>query len=660
MPSGNWSVPTSPRNPAKIREELRLLAALLPSWRLRGMAWGPSTGTQLEFGRALRQMPSQVAAQDSALVERDYLGQVKPSTVREEPSLPFQRQAEQLTDDNLRWTARARFGTYKFFGFIALDAGRIARFTPAGERLIHGPRPHEVFLRQLLKWQYPDHQHRGQRYPPDHFALFPFRAVAGLIRELDGLTKEEMGLFCFTMRRMEEVPAVAEAIARFRQTWGRVRGRVKRRQLAQQLLSAQRQEHAAAGLRVAASMDDYADALARYLRYTRLYSVRGARLVVASGREDDVDALLANPQVPFADYNDREAFYAHYGAAGTPRLPWEHPQQLQRTIHRLEERVATLQRREFLLRTGQVPRFGEPTGGRDDPPAPALPLQPQLFDCGGAAPETELDALWRKIDALQGEAARLEVAIDAVEARTPERLAAALRQYEPIVARRVIDPPTFLEWNTWRVFVSLNHAREIRPHLQLDSDLQPLGPAPGNGPDLVVTFDDYLLVVEVTLRRGADQRQHESRPVTRHVLDIQRRVQPRPVLALFLAPSIHSDTATDFFVALKYRVIEREQIAVIPLRIAQFIQIMQPFASDESPRPLDPATSLRALCEEFVAASLAAETGEEWLERIDEMVASWRSSLRGDDADDAMLPPSLRPLPLFDAAAALRRQEPAS
>ena len=368
MPSGNWSVPTSPRNPAKIREELRLLAALLPSWRLRGMAWGPRTGTQLEFGRALRQMPSQVEPQDSDHVERDHLGQVRPSAIKEAPSLPFQRQAEQLTDDNLRWTARARFGTYKFFGFVALDAGRITRFTPAGEHLIHGPRPHEVFLRQLLKWQYPDHQHRGQRYPPDHFALFPFRAVARLIRELDGLTKEEMGLFCFTMRRTEEVPAVAEAIALFRQTWGRVRGRVKRRQLAQQLLSAQRQEHAAAGLRVAASMDDYADALARYLRYTRLYSVRGARLVVASGREDDVDALLANPQVPFADYNDREAFYAHYGAAGAPRLPWEHPQQLQRTIHRLEERVATLQRREFLLRTGQAPRFGESTGVQDDPP----------------------------------------------------------------------------------------------------------------------------------------------------------------------------------------------------------------------------------------------------------------------------------------------------
>ena len=581
---------------------------------------------------------------------------MRPSAIGEAPSLPFQRQADRLSDDNLRWTARARFGTYKFFGFVALDTVGRALLTPAGERLINGPRPHEVFLRQLLKWQYPDHQHRGQRYPPDQFALFPFRAVASLILELGGLTKEEMGLFCFTMRRTDEVPAVARAIAIFRQTWGQVRGRVKRRRVSQQLLAAQRQKHAAAGLRVASSMDDYSDALARYLRYTRLFSVRGARLVVASGYGEDLDRILAKSPEPFAEYDNREAFYAYYGDASGTELPWEHPRQLQRTIHRLEERVATLQRREYLLRTGQAPRFGDWRGGQDARPSSELPLQQQLTGFKATPQGTTADTLWQKIDSLQAEAARLEVAIDAEEARTPERLAKALRQFDPIVGRRVIDPPTFLEWNIWRVFVSLNYAREIRPYLQLDSELQPLSPAPGNGPDLVVTFDDFVLVVEVTLRRGADQRQHESRPVTRHVLDIQRRVHPRPVFGLFLAPGIHSDTMTDFFVALKYRVIERVRIPVIPLRIAQFIQIMQPFATEEAEVRPAPDASLRTLCEGFVDAGLAADTGEEWLERIESIATGWRLSVMGDDTDAPVPLQSLRPLPLFDDATALQHQ----
>ncbi|HEV2122365.1 MAG TPA: hypothetical protein VGW38_06290, partial [Chloroflexota bacterium] len=56
MPSGNWSFPCSPRNPAKTREELRLLASLTREWRDQGRRWSPQTGTQLEFGRRLRLM----------------------------------------------------------------------------------------------------------------------------------------------------------------------------------------------------------------------------------------------------------------------------------------------------------------------------------------------------------------------------------------------------------------------------------------------------------------------------------------------------------------------------------------------------------------------------------------------------------------------------
>src|SRR4029453_8191418 len=113
--------------------------------------------------------------------------------------------------------------------------------------------------------------------------------------------------------------------------------------------------------------------------------------------------------------------------------------------------------------------------------------------------------------------------IDAAEAATPRRLAEALAFYRAVLGREVIDPPTFLEWNTWRVFLALGGAREVVPHLALDDDLQPLNTAPGNHPDLEGDYGSFRLVVEVTLRTGADQRQAEGRPVTRHLLEAQRR-----------------------------------------------------------------------------------------------------------------------------------------
>src|SRR5436190_8460033 len=189
MPNANWSFPCSPRNPAKVREELRLLAALAASWRLRGMPWSPRSGAQLEFGRELRlsagsgSPKSEVRSRPPDLGLRTSDFGLAASQGDDPSELRFQRQAEALSDDNLRWTARARWGTYKFFGFVTLDAGGCATLTPAGERFVDSSRPGEVLLRQLLKWQYPDGQHRGSRWPAEEFAIHPFVATARLIRE---------------------------------------------------------------------------------------------------------------------------------------------------------------------------------------------------------------------------------------------------------------------------------------------------------------------------------------------------------------------------------------------------------------------------------------------------------------------------------------------
>ncbi|HEU5318662.1 MAG TPA: hypothetical protein VFX49_21290, partial [Chloroflexota bacterium] len=141
MASGNWSFPCSPRNPAKVREELRVLRSLIPHWRARDMVWSPRSGVQLEFGRRLRasgELPSAGPADASG--KRD--------------GLRFQRQAAHVSDENLRWTARARWGTYRFFGFVLTDRDGFAALTPAGERFLDSRRPGDVLLRQLLKWQY--------------------------------------------------------------------------------------------------------------------------------------------------------------------------------------------------------------------------------------------------------------------------------------------------------------------------------------------------------------------------------------------------------------------------------------------------------------------------------------------------------------------------
>jgi AlwI restriction endonuclease len=650
MPSGNWSFPCSPRNPAKVREELRLLATLAPGWRQRGMQWGPRSGSQLEFGRHLRQTQE------------------------------FRTQALAISEDNLRWTARARFGTYKFFGFVAADGEGYAVLTPAGERFATSSRPGEVLLRQLLKWQYPDHQHRGRRWPATDFAIYPFVATARLIRELDGLTRQEVGLFCFTMRRTEEAAATAEAIRQFRERQRRSTGRTGKARSARGALAAAEARYAAEGRRVVlGSTDDYADALIRAFRYTGLFSVRGARIVVASGREAELDELifdeppearqarparlthssghslqlalgeapplrLAAPRPLFPQYEDGAAFYAYYGDARLPALPWENAPRLAAIARSLDATVAELRVREARLRTGRTVLGG-----------PAL---------GGALPE-DYESLVEVVEGLRRTRVRLERSIDAAEAATPRRLTEALAFYRAVLGREVIDPPTYLEWNTWRVFLALGQAREVLPHLSLDDDLQPLNTAPGNLPDLEVDYGAFRLVVEVTLRTGADQRQAEGRPVTRHLLEAQRRAGDSTpgggwgegpqagwpgggpgVYGLFVAPRLHPDTVTDFLVALKYRVIERQQLNVIPLTVRQLVAALRPFASEEPGALHFSPQGLRALLDLWVGAALEAETAEDWLEGIDAALRRWLAA-QGARPLAPELGMAPLPLPLF-------------
>src|SRR5436305_15062129 len=113
MVKSSWSFPTSPRNPAKVPFELKILAPLSMEWKKQGKIWSPQT-TQIEFGKALRDFE---ADED----EEDMKG-----------SLAFQKQTDEISESNLAWTARARFGTSKFLSLVNVTGKRNAELTEAG------------------------------------------------------------------------------------------------------------------------------------------------------------------------------------------------------------------------------------------------------------------------------------------------------------------------------------------------------------------------------------------------------------------------------------------------------------------------------------------------------------------------------------------------
>ena len=140
------------------------------------------------------------------------------------------------------------------------------------------------------------------------------------------------------------------------------------------------------------------------------------------------------------------------------------------------------------------------------------------------------------------------------------------------------DPPAYLEWVLWRAFLAINSLSN-KPwdsrRFNVDRDFLPMHTAPGNGPDMIFEFDDFILVVEVTFTASSRQEGAEGEPVRRHVaMAVERETTGKPVFGLFIANAIDSNTAETFRIGTWYRPDDsRLALRIVPLTLTQFCDI---------------------------------------------------------------------------------------
>lgn len=135
------------------------------------------------------------------------------------------------------------------------------------------------------------------------------------------------------------------------------------------------------------------------------------------------------------------------------------------------------------------------------------------------------------------------------------------------------EASAYLEWSLWRAFLAIdtlaNKPYEVR-RFKIDQDFLPVSTAPGNGPDLIAEFEDYVIVIEVTLSESSRQEAMEGEPVRRHVADLMQQYN-KPVYGLFIANRIDSNTAETFRIGVWYtKDDERLDLHIVPFTLAQF------------------------------------------------------------------------------------------
>ena len=432
-------------------------------------------------------------------------------------------------------------------GIPQSEIGPIDMITPNGWRLIRAdtvPAMQECFLRALAAHYIPSALERKF-----DFAVFsPLRHTLAIMLELEKQTGEsrlnfvEMAIVVQLTSSDEPLADIVAQVLALR----------ARRLASPNKRKYDRQEREAAAVLhgyAAGTFNDYADTNLRYLKATGLVQNKGRGLSLVPEKHVFVEKLIQDTGIPDSD---RSYFITLCNGA---KLPTDNK----------DSALAVL---DDLLR--QLEKRGIPfdaTGKPTDTPADIAIIRHQIE--GILSERNEEEYATRQAVEWEEIAAYMELIITRKGKKT-------LSNGEDIEVPQA-EAPAYFEWVLWRAFLAINSLAN-KPYearrFKIDQDFLPVGTAPGNGPDLIFEFHDFVIVVEVTLTDNSRQEAAEGEPVRRHVADLVSHYaiqSGKPVYGLFIANRIDSNTAETFRIGVWFtRTDDKMRLDIIPVTLVQF------------------------------------------------------------------------------------------
>lgn len=437
-------------------------------------------------------------------------------------------------------------------GITQAEIGQIDTITPNGWRLIRAdtvPAMQECFLRALAAHYIPSVLEKSF----DFSVFSPLRHTLSVMLELERKTGEsrlnfiEMGLVVQLTNGDDDLAEIVDRVLVLR---ARRAASANKRQFDRQARDEAAQLHGYA----AGTFNDYADTNLRYLKATGLVQSKGRGLSLVPEKRLFIEQLTAETGVP---ESDRAYFITLCNGAA---LPTDNQDS---ALAVLDDLLQQLRRRGIPYDVG-----GKPTDTPADIEIIRHQVEALLAEANEEAYAAQQAAVWEEI------AAYMELIITRRNRKT-------LADGEEIEVPQA-EAPAYFEWVLWRAFLAINSLAN-KPYearrFKIDQDFLPVGTAPGNGPDLIFEFDDFVLVVEVTLTANSRQEAAEGEPVRRHVADLvvfYQEQSGKPVYGLFIANRIDSNTAETFRIGIWYtNADEKMRLDIIPITLAQFKDVFE-------------------------------------------------------------------------------------
>jgi hypothetical protein len=490
---------------------------------------------------------------------------------------------------DLAFKARDRINRApKALGLVDLQPS--IKLTDTGQKYLYGKRSEETFLKQLLKFQLHSPFHIDNN---ELINVKPYLELTRLIYDLNGLSKLEIGLFVMQLTDYKEYETIKQKIIDFRGELKTIRDRkisynsfvvetfnTELRKLFKdeiesneistresdkksltKFLTTKRQNHL-----------DYADASIRYLRATGLFSLDPFRnkIYVSKDKVADVEYIYSNidraPYV-FTDEND----YKQYLYSSTNvKLLVDNEQMLL-------EKIAVMDR-----------ALADSIAGSD------------------------IEAIKDAYDELQRNKIEEITQQEVSKLQSYDAFSDVMDIYNKIDKKEIVDPPLFLEWNTWRAFTMLDDGN-IKGNFKVDDDGLPLYTAPGNTADIECKYSNFNMIVEVTMSSGQRQYEMEGEPVARH-LGNTKKLGDKDAYCIFIAPTLSDATLAHYFILHKTSVAHYGgKSKIIPLSLDTFrVMLNNAYQAKKKPN----AEDMKRFLEKASNHADTASDEAEWLSSI--------------------------------------------
>jgi hypothetical protein len=518
-----WSISTTVRNPERIPDFTEAVEAIA------GRTWDKDTQVEFMYELIRRRLYRPMNLTDEQIDMVDDVERVMTSAEAQEIF-----ESQHYEDPPMR--GRTAMAPIRDMGLVDLKPS--VRWTDLGKSLVERKITlQDALLNYNLKWEVPTPNHKTFS-AADGFLIKPFVGTLALIKKVNelwqvevrdevGLSRDEFNIYAPTLIDYRYIGEFAERIVKGRLAAKNAIGAAGKLEAWNKSVDFHLNNlpHGDRGFtdKELNNLRDYGDNAIRYFRNTGFIEFRGAgRYVdISKTSKAQADLLIEQELYKPIGFSDAEEYLQTIGDVTSFIPPWASESRMLEVKEYLRGLLAE-EGKDISTAISTAPVVANPIRGEDEE---IIKLKETLL-------RTRLSKLKAK-------------------SREPQFVSELIEEYQNLMKKNYdgyLPKPVALEFNTFKAFLSLNDALEVKPNYPVGDDGEPISTAPGGGTDLICEYEQFLLSVEVTMSTGRSQWVMEGQPVQRHLRDLEDTTN-KPAYSLFLAPKLHADTVDTFWIA---------------------------------------------------------------------------------------------------------------